>query len=93
MVDKLKNWWFAILGIALIVLDQGFEVIKPFLIEIGMSGKYMGWLRISFALYGIYRLKNQLPTTNTEKLKEIVKNKVSADGDEPIVGDRPKDRG
>lgn len=76
----LKNWWFAIAGFALIILDQGFDVINPLLVEIGLNSKWIAIVKLCFGLYGIYRLKVQLPTQNTEKLKEIVKNKVADDG-------------
>lgn len=28
-MSTLKNWWLAIAGILIIILDQGFEVIQP----------------------------------------------------------------
>lgn len=67
----LKNWWFAILGFALVILDQGFEVLNPFLIEIGLPEKWIGILKLLFGIYGVYKLKISLPTQNAEKLQEI----------------------
>ena len=79
MINKLKNWWLEGIAFFAVILDQGFEIIKPLLVEIGMPSRAMGYVRIAFALYGIYLIKKRLPTTNTEKLKEIVKNKVTDD--------------
>lgn len=83
----LKNWWFAIIGFIAIILDQGFEVLNPFLIELGASVKAIGILKLVFGLYGIYRLKKSLPTQNPDKLKEIINNTVAEDPDpNPIDG-------
>ncbi len=77
IINKIKNWWFAIVGIVLILLDQGFEVVNPLLIDLGISGRWIGILKVAFAFYGIYKLKKQLPTQNPIKLQEIIENKVS----------------
>jgi len=71
-MNTLKNWWFAIVGFALIILDQGFEVLNPFLLEIGISEKWIGILKVLFGLYGVYKLKVQLPTQNPDKLQDKV---------------------
>lgn len=71
-MNTLKNWWFAIVGFALIILDQGFEVLNPFLVELGISEKWIGFLKLAFGLYGVYKLKVQLPTKNPDKLQNIV---------------------
>ena len=71
-MNTLKNWWFAIVGFALIILDQGFEVLNPFLVEIGISEKWIGLLKVLFGLYGVYKLKVQLPTQNPEKLEALI---------------------
>jgi len=68
----LKNWWFAILGFALIILDQGFEILNPFLSEVGLSEKGIGIVKIVFGLYGVYKLKTALPTQNPEKLESLI---------------------
>ena len=75
-MSTLKNWWFAIVGFALVILDQGFEVLNPFLSELGMPAKWIGFLKVAFGLYGVYRLKVSLPTQNMEKLQDIVDVKV-----------------
>ena len=74
-MSTLKNWWFAILGFALIILDQGFEVLNPLLVELGISEKWIGFLKLAFGLYGVYKLKVQLPTQNVDKLQDIVNEK------------------
>lgn len=79
IIRILKNWWFAIAGVIVILLDQGFEIINPLLVELGISGRWIGILKVVFALYGIYKLKKQLPTQNPDKLKDIVETKLSAD--------------
>lgn len=74
-MSTLKNWWFAIVGFALIILDQGFEVLNPFLVELGISEKWIGFLKLAFGLYGVYKLKISLPTQNVDKLQDIVNEK------------------
>lgn len=71
-MSTLKNWWFAILGFALIILDQGFQVLNPFLIELGMSEKWIGIVKLLFGLYGVYKLKLSLPTQNVDKLEALI---------------------
>lgn len=63
-MNTLKNWWFAIVGFALIILDQGFEVLNPFLADLGLSEKWIGFLKVLFGLYGVYKLKMQNPSAN-----------------------------
>lgn len=75
-MNTLKNWWLAIVGFALIILDQGFEVLNPFLSELGISEKWIGFLKVLFGIYGVYKLKVQLPTQNVEKLQNIVDEKT-----------------
>ena len=74
-MNTLKNWQFAIVGFALIILDQGFEVLNPFLVDLGLPEKWIGFLKLAFGLYGVYKLKIQLPTQNVEKLQDIVNEK------------------
>lgn len=82
-MNTLKNWWFAILGFALIILDQGFEVLNPFLVELGISEKWIGFLKLAFGLYGVYKLKIQLPTQNVDKLEALIGgSRPPADKDE-----------
>ena len=71
-MSTLKNWWFAIVGFALIILDQGFEVLNPFLVDLGMSEKWIGFLKVAFGLYGVYKLKVSLPTQNVDKLEALI---------------------
>lgn len=74
-MSTLKNWWFAIVGFALVILDQGFEVLNPFLSELGMSERWIGLLKVAFGLYGVYKLKTSLPTQNVDKLQDMVNEK------------------
>ena len=74
-MKTLKNWWFGILGFALIILDQGFEVLNPFLSELGLSPKLINMVKLLFGIYGVYKLKLSLPTQNVEKLQDIVDEK------------------
>jgi len=86
-MSVLKNWWFAILGVILVILDSGFDVVNPLLEAIGLPDKWVNILKALFALYGIVRLKQSLPTQNVDKLQKIVDDKQS------ILGtDRPDDR-
>lgn len=71
-MKTLKNWWFAILGFALIILDQGFEVLNPFLSELGLSPKLINMVKLLFGLYGVYKLKLSLPTQNPDKLDALI---------------------
>lgn len=71
-MSTLKNWWFAILGFALIILDQGFEVLNPFLVDLGVPEKWIGTIKLIFGLYGVYKLKASLPTQNMDKLQSII---------------------
>lgn len=74
-MSTLKNWWFAIVGFTLIILDQGFEVLNPFLTELGLPEKWIGVLKVIFGLYGVYKLKISLPSQNIEKLQSLVDKK------------------
>lgn len=73
----LKNWWFAIVAFLFVLLDQGFEVISPLLVEIDISKDCIGWIKVAFALYGLYKLKKEMPTQNVEKLQNIVDQKAA----------------
>ena len=75
-MSTLKNWWFAIVGFALIILDQGFEVLNPFLVELGISEKWIGFLKLAFGLYGVYKLKVSLPTQNVDKLEALISGSI-----------------
>lgn len=80
MLQKLKQWWVAIAGMALVILDLGFDVVNPILIDAGITGKWISAIKVVFGLYGILRLYNTKPMS------------VADEPSEPIIGDRPKDR-
>lgn len=88
MISKIKNWWFAIFAGILVILDQGFLLVNPLLVDIGVSGRWIGVVKILFFLYGAFKLKNQLPTTNNEKLKDILNTAIADDlgGSNPPPG-------
>lgn len=69
-MKTLKNWWFALLAMIVIILDNGFDVLNPFLVEIGLPDKYIGYAKVIFGLYGIYKTKKELPTLNYFRLRE-----------------------
>ena len=71
-MSTFKNWWFAIVGMVLIILDQGFEVLNPFLIDIGVGETWIKWIKLIFGLYGMYKLKISLPTQNIGKLEDMI---------------------
>jgi len=84
--NRLKNWWFTILGILVVILDSGFDVINPILHYIGLSYYFINIIKALFAIYGIVKLKKSLPTLNNEKLKNIINDRVSLQEGDPTPG-------
>lgn len=80
MKTKIKNWWFAAIGILAIILDQGFSLVDPILSDIGASRKLIGFIKIVFGVYGIIKLHRSLPTSNPDKLKKLAEDKLSSIG-------------
>lgn len=76
MVRKLKNWWFVILGVIVLILDQGFDILNPLLVEYGVSVKWIGIIKLIFGIYGLIKVKNQLPTQNFDKLQDLAREKL-----------------
>lgn len=76
MIKKLKNWWFVILGVIVLILDQGFDILNPLLVEYGASVKLIGIIKLIFGVYGLIKVKNQLPTQNFDKLQDIARDKL-----------------
>lgn len=74
MISKLKNWWFAIVTGVLTILDLGFDVVNPFLADLGVEGKILTVIKVIFGLYAIIKLKKSLPTQNAERLNEMVQS-------------------
>ena len=72
---NLKNWWLQITTIVVAVLDLGFEVINPLLLEIGVTEKWSNILKILLGIFAIVKTKLQLPTQNIQKLEEIIEEK------------------
>lgn len=86
MKNVLKNWWFAVLGVVMVILDSGFDVVNPVLEMIGLPDKWVNLVKACFALYGIIRLKQSLPTQNVDKLQKIVDEKIADDGGAVLPG-------
>jgi hypothetical protein len=76
MIKKLKNWWFVILGIIILILDQGFDILNPLLVEYGVSEKLISFIKLVFGIYGLIKVKNQLPTQNFDRLQDIAYRKL-----------------
>jgi hypothetical protein len=75
-MKTLKNWWFAFAGMLLVILDQGFEVLNPFLIEIGLPEKWIGLVKLLFGIYGMYKLKTSLPSQNPDTMQEKIQKLI-----------------
>lgn len=80
MIQKIKEWWIAVLGSIVITLDLGFDVVNPILTNIDVPLWFLNTIKVVFALYGIFRLLKQ----KTPKLL--------SKQDDDIVGSRPGDR-
>lgn len=78
-MKNLKNWLLVIVGILLVIADQGFDFINPFLIEIGTPPKWIGYIKIAFAIYGLVKVKKSLPTQNIDKLQYLIDKKSLAE--------------
>lgn len=66
MLQKLNQWWVAIVGMALVILDLGFDVVNPILIDAGITGKWLATIKVLFGIYGIYRLYKIKPMSVVE---------------------------
>jgi hypothetical protein len=58
-MELLKKWGLAVLSFLVIVLDQGFDVVNPLLLEIGIPEKWAGVIKAIFGFYAIYRATMQ----------------------------------
>ena len=67
-MSTLKNWWVVILTAFLAVMDLGFDVINPFLNDLGVGAKAIVWIKVAFGLYALIKAKLELPTQNADKL-------------------------
>ena len=74
-MKNLKNWWLQILVVLGAIVELGFDVINPLLLEIGISDKTSNVLKLVFSIFVLLRTKLQLPTQNPEKLEAIVEAK------------------
>lgn len=91
MINTLKNWWVELIGFALVVLDQGFDLIEPMLNQVGASDRFVQIIRLVFGFYGIFIVyKKRLPTQNPEKLQDLVDKKLAQANGDPIPPGGPK---
>lgn len=70
-MERLKNWWFTILFIIGGVLDLGFDLFNPMLIDLGLSPKVITIIKIAFVIYGVVKLKLSLPNSNNNNNYQI----------------------
>lgn len=63
-MELLKKWGLAVLSFLLIILDQGFDVVNPLLLEIGIPEKWAGIIKAIFGFYAIYRATMQESPNN-----------------------------
>jgi hypothetical protein len=63
-MELLKKWGLAVLSFLLIILDQGFDVVNPFLLELGLPDKLIGVIKAIFGAYALYRATMQESPNN-----------------------------
>lgn len=56
MKDKIKKYWFMLLSMVVVILDGGFDVINPMLVDLSIPPTVINVIKIIFVLYGIVRL-------------------------------------
>lgn len=61
MKETIKKYWFLVVGIAVVVLDNGFDAINPILIDMSISPMIINFIKIGFGIYGLIRLKQSQP--------------------------------
>ena len=88
-MNTLKNWWLAIAGIIVIILDKGFEVVEPFLTNLNIDSKWINIVQVIFGIWAVYKLNTKFPSQNIAKLEKMVEEKKENE----LIGGRPKDRG
>lgn len=72
MLNKIKNWLLAAMIIVGGVLDLGFGLLNDFAVELNISPKIVGYVRIAVIVVGAIILKLQPPSNNPEKLQTLV---------------------
>jgi hypothetical protein len=73
---QLYNWGFYIIAIIGAVLDLGFDVIRPELVEIGLNPKFIFAIRFIMIVGTVVRAKLALPSQNKDKLEEIIDKRL-----------------
>jgi len=61
MKEQIKKYWFLLVSIAVLILDNGFDAINPILIDMSISPTVVDYIKIGFGLYGLIRLKQSKP--------------------------------
>ena len=61
MKQQIKKYWFLLVGIAVLILDNGFDAINPILIDMSISPTVVDYIKIGFGVYGLIRLKQSQP--------------------------------
>lgn len=61
MKERIKKYWFMLVGIAVLILDNGFDVINPILVNMSIPPAVINVIKIVFGLYAIIRLKQSQP--------------------------------
>lgn len=56
MFDKIKNFFIPLVGIAVVILDEGFDVIAPLFADFNISNEWVKSIKVIFAIYGIYKM-------------------------------------
>lgn len=72
MLTKIKNWLLTGLIVLGGVLDLGFGFLNEFAVELGVSPKVVTYFRLGIVLVGAIILKLQAPSTNPDKLQDLV---------------------
>lgn len=53
-----KNWVLPALGTIALILDMGFDVINPLLLELEVPAKSIGVIKAFFGVYAIWKMAN-----------------------------------
>lgn len=59
-MDYFKKWWFTLLFILGGILDLGFDVVNPILIDLGLSIKFIAITKVIFIIYSSIKLKREI---------------------------------
>lgn len=71
-MNKIKNWLLAALFFIGAVADLGFDFLNEVVAELGLSPKIVVVIRLIVVLAGVIKLKLEAPSTNPDKLQDLV---------------------